>query len=251
MSETPSPAIPETIPDWPAWAAAHPGARPTEWLRAAAEPDWSAAVGHAFAASCNAGAVSEPVMRRYLVQDYQFIGAFAALLGRAIHTAPDLAARLPLGRFMGLLCSEENTYFVRSFDALGVPEALRRDPPLSDAARGFRGLMEEAAASPHHADQLAVLCVAEWVYLSWARPARDTRPAEPFWCAEWVDLHASPYFEGFVEGLRAALDREVLALDTAGRARVRALFTRAATLERAFFDSAYDGDGTAGAVPAG
>jgi thiaminase/transcriptional activator TenA len=236
MSETPSRAI----SDWPDWAVAHPGARPTDWLRAAAEPDWSAAVGHRFGAACNAGAVPEAVMRRYLVQDYQFIGAFCALLGRAIHTAPDLPARLPLGRFMGLLCAEENTYFVRSFDALGVAEALRRDPPLSDAARGFRALMEEAAASPHHADQLAVLCVAEWVYLSWARPARDTRPPLPFWCAEWVDLHASPYFEGFVEGLRAALDREVAALDAARRARVQGLFVRAAQLERAFFDSAYD-----------
>ncbi|HEV7265115.1 MAG TPA: TenA family protein [Falsiroseomonas sp.] len=228
------------VPDWPDFLADHPGARPTEWLRSAAEPEWSAAVGHRFARACNAGRVPEAVMRRYLVQDYQFIGAFCALLGRAIHTAPDLAARLPLGRFMGLLCSEENTYFVRSFDALGVKEALRRDPPLSDAALGFRALMVEAAESPRHAEQLAVLCVAEWVYLSWARPARDTRPAEPFWCAEWVDLHASPYFEAFVEGLRAALDREVAALDAAGRAWVRALFTRAAKLERAFFDSAYD-----------
>jgi thiaminase/transcriptional activator TenA len=226
--------------DWPEWLAGHPGARPTEWLREAAEPDWSAATGHPFTRACNAGEVPEAVMRRYLVQDYQFIGAFTALLGRAIHTAPDLASRLPLGRFMGLLCSEENTYFVRAFDALGVPAALRRDPPLSEAARGFRALMERAADSPHHADQLAVLCVAEWVYLSWARPARDTRPAEPFWCAEWVDLHASPYFEGFVEGLRAALDREVIALDAPGRARVRALFVEAARLERAFFDSAYD-----------
>ncbi len=228
------------MPDWPGFAAAHPGARPTDWLRAAAEPDWSAATGHRFGIECNAGAVTPEAMRRYLVQDYQFIGAFCALLGRAIHTAPDLPARLPLGRFMGLLCSEENTYFERSFDALGVAEALRRDPPLSDAARGFRSLMLEAAESPVHADQLAVLCVAEWVYLSWARPARDTRPAEPFWCAEWVDLHASPYFEGFVHGLRAALDREVLALDAAGRARVVSLFRRAARLERDFFDSAYD-----------
>jgi thiaminase/transcriptional activator TenA len=236
MSEVPA----SEVTDWTGYLAAHPGARPTEWLRATAEPDWSAATGHAFARACNAGAVPEPVMRRYLVQDYQFIDAFTALLGRAIATAPRLADRIPLGRFMGLLCSDENTYFLRAFDALGVAEALRHDPPLSAAAQGFRALMREAAESPRHADQLAVLCVAEWVYLSWALPARDTRPAEPFWCAEWVDLHASPFFEGFVEGLRAALDREVLAADADGRARVRALFGRAAKLERAFFDSAYD-----------
>ena len=41
------------VPDWPEFRIAHPGARPTEWLRAAAEPDWSAAVGHRFALACN------------------------------------------------------------------------------------------------------------------------------------------------------------------------------------------------------
>ena len=220
------------------WTTAS-GLRPTDWLRDQAEPDWRAATTHRFTQELIAGAVPRDVMIRYLVQDYAFIDGFAALLGRAISTAPDLPARLPLGRFMGMLCSAENTYFQRSFDALGVPAALRLNPPLSPAAQGFRALMAEAAASFAHADQLAVLCVAEWVYLSWARPARDIRPAEPFWCAEWVDLHASPYFEDFVEGLRAALDRAFIAADAAGRARAQDLFCRAATLERAFFDSAY------------
>lgn len=141
---------------------------------------------------------------------------------------------------MGLVCAAENTYFERSFAALGVPVRLHCSPPLSPAAQGFRALLAEAADSGAPSDQLAVLCVAEWVYLSWARPARDSRPAEPFWCAEWVDLHASPYFEAFVDGRRAALDHGVRALDAAGRRRVQSLFTRAARLARAFFDSAYD-----------
>ena len=226
--------------DWPDYATAHPRARPSEWLRACAEPDWTAAITHRFTQDLIAATIPRDVMVHYLVQDYAFIDRFVALLGRAIATAPGLPARLPLGRFMGLVCSAENTYFVRSFDALGVPQTLRESPPLSAAAQGFRALMTEAAESPHHADHLAVLTVAEWVYLSWARPARDTRTAEPFWCAEWVDLHASPYFEDFVEGLRVALDRETLAQDADGRARIRALFCRAARLERAFFDSAYE-----------
>jgi hypothetical protein len=48
------------------------------------------------------------------------------------------------------------------------------------------------------------------------------------------ELPAHPRADG------AALDRAVLALDAAGRARVQALFAEAARLERAFFDSAYD-----------
>jgi thiaminase/transcriptional activator TenA len=233
------------IPDWPEFREANAAARPTDWLRAAAEPDWTAATAHRFGQDCIAGALPEHVMRRYLVQDYQFIGGFVALLGRAIHTAPDLPARLPLGRFMGTVCAAENTYFERAFEALGVVEALRRDPPLAAPAKDFVALMGEAATVSTHADQLAVLCVAEWVYLSWALPGRDTRAAEPFWCAEWVDLHASPAFEAFVEGLRAALDREILHLDAPGRIRIRGLFVRAAALEKAFFDSAFGEPATA------
>jgi thiaminase/transcriptional activator TenA len=219
--------------------------RLTERLRAAAEPDWTAATTHRFTRELIAGRIERPAMVRYLVQDYAFIDRFVALLGAAILTAPGLPQRLPLARFLGMIASDENTYFVRSFEALGVPETLRRDPPLSAPARGFRGLMQEAASSGRYVDAITVLVVAEWTYLSWALPARETRTG-PFWCTEWVDLHANPAFEAFVGWLRGELDREGAALDAAGQARVAALFRRAVTLEKEFFDSAYDA-----ALPAG
>jgi thiaminase/transcriptional activator TenA len=213
----------------------------TDWLRASAEPAWSAATGHRFTRELIAGQVERDAMVRYLVQDYAFIDGFVALLGAAIHAAPDLAARLPLGRFLGMIASDENTYFERAFDALGVPERLRAEPPLSAPARSFRALMAEAAASGRWEDALAVLVVAEWTYLSWALPARDTAAQEPFWCREWVDLHANPGFESFVGWLRGQLDQAGAALDEAGRQRVLALFRRATALEAEFFGTAYDG----------
>lgn len=228
--------------DWSDWARDKPAgaaARFTDWLRERAEPDWTAATTHRFTRELVAGTIDARVMARYLVQDYAFLDRFVALLGAAIHAAPELPSRLPLARFLGMIAGEENTYFVRAFDALGVPRALREAPPLSAPARGFQALMAEAAAGGRYADALAVLVVAEWVYLAWARPAREGRTG-PFWCAEWVDLHANPQFEGFVGWLRGELDREGAALDAAGRARVLDLFRRAAALERAFFDSAYE-----------
>jgi thiaminase/transcriptional activator TenA len=230
-----------SIPDWQSWSSSHRGARFTDWLRAGAEPAWNAATGHRFTRELIAGQVSRQAMIRYLVQDYAFIDRFVALLGAAILAAPSLADRLPLGRFLGMIASDENTYFIRAFDALGVREGLRSDPPLSEAARSFQELMAEAASSRRYEDAVAVLVVAEWVYLSWALPARDTAAPEPFWCREWVDLHANPYFEGFVDWLRGQLDRDGPALDMAGQARVMDLFRRATSIEAAFFDTAYDG----------
>jgi thiaminase/transcriptional activator TenA len=212
--------------------------RPTDRLRQAAEPDWTAAVTHRFVHELAAGTLDRTVMRRYLVQDYQFLDAFVALLGAAIHAAPALPQRIPLGRFLGMVVSDENTYFQRSFDALGVPEAERATPALAPPTAGFQALMREAAGSGRYGAMLAVLTVAEWVYLSWAAPLAG-RDAGWFVFREWIALHSGPTFETWVGFLREELDRVHEASDADGRAEIAALFRRAVALERAFFDAAY------------
>ncbi|MCC7425620.1 MAG: TenA family protein [Alphaproteobacteria bacterium] len=227
-----------TVPDWPDWSHARPGARFTDWLRENAEPDWTAATTHRFTRELAAGTLDPDVMRRYLVQDYSFIDAFVRLLGAAVHAAPALADRIPMGRFLGMIVSDENTYFVRAMDALGIAEAERTRPALRPPTRAFQSLMTEAAGSGRYAEMLAVLVVAEWSYLAWASAVQHADPPQ-FWSREWIALHANPYFAGFVGWLRGQLDREGPALDAAARGRVLAHFRAAAALERAFFDETY------------
>jgi thiaminase/transcriptional activator TenA len=96
--------------------------------------------------------------------------------------------------------------------------------------------MREAAASGSYAAMLAVLNVAEWLYLDWAVRAPVT-PPQNFIHAEWITLHDNPDFRDFVGFLRLELDRAGL-----GEAEVsRDFFRRAAALELAFFDAAYEG----------
>ena len=54
---------------------------------------------------------------------------------RAIVKAPSLADRIPLGRFLGAVSSDENTYFHRAFDALNVPKVDRTRATLPDNPR--------------------------------------------------------------------------------------------------------------------
>jgi len=212
--------------------------RASERLRRAAEPDWSAAVEHRFVQELAAGTIDAAVMRRYLVQDYQFVDAFVVLLGATIQAAPGFAQRLELGRFLGLVVSAENTYFERSFDALEVPPAARETPALAPPTADFRALMHEAAASGDYGSMVAVLTVAEWLYLSWAAPVAGREPAW-FVLREWVALHSGPAFEAWVAFLRAELDWAFEAGDEATRAAIAERFRRAVALERAFFDAAY------------
>jgi len=210
----------------------------TDRLRAACATDWDAATGCRFVRELSAGSVSPAVMRRYLVQDYQFIDRFVALLGAAIASADGFPARLRLSQFLAMIVSDENTYFTRAFDALGVPAAERQAPVVEPVVRQFQALMAEAAEARGYAEALSVLVVAEWLYLSWAERHRGALPAS-FVHAEWITLHDNPFFRDFVGWLRQELDRAAAALDPPALARCESLFQRAVALERGFFESLY------------
>ncbi len=178
-------------------------------MRHATDLDWAAATGHRFVDELLAGTVADDVLAHYLVQDYQFCDAFTALLGQACASAPGLTSRLRFARQLGMFASDEDTYFIDSFDALGVPEAERFEPTLTQATLDFDRVMRDAIESRSYAQVLAVLLVAEKLYLDWAERAdRDgmaaTRPEH----VGWVDLHRGPDFRAWVEWMQAELGRQ-------------------------------------------
>jgi thiaminase/transcriptional activator TenA len=206
----------------------------TETLRAASKPGWSDTVGHRFVKELFAGAVPDAVMARYLIQDHRFLDSFLTLLGVALATADTFEARLRFGRFIGMVSSEENTYFLRAFEVLGVTEDMRAADPDAQPTAGFKAIMREAADTRSYAAALSVLVVAEWLYLDWASRAPQPLP-DNFVHAEWINLHDNPNFRGFVDFLRAELDR----VGPAHADLCRDFFHRAVALELSFFEAAY------------
>jgi len=207
----------------------------TETLRRASEPTWTGAVGHRFVKELFAGTIPDRVMAGYLIQDHRFLDSFLILLGAAMATADSFEARLRFGRFTGMVSGEENTYFLRSFEALGVTEQQRTGTPDTKPTAGFKAIMREAAATRSYAAALSVLNVAEWLYLDWAVKAPTPLPSN-FVHAEWVTLHDNPDFRAFVAFLRAELDR----VGPSEPEVSKDFFLRAVALERDFFDAAYE-----------
>lgn len=224
-----------------AWAAKQADGRFTTWLREGSEPTWSNAVTHRFTRELAEGSLSDTVMRRYLVQDYSFLDSFVMLVASAIVKAPSLADRVPLGRFLGTVTSEENTYFHRAFDALGVSEDDRTRPVLREPTRGFHKLMAEAIGETGYEETLAPLVVFEWLYNTWAKPVEDRQP-ETFYHWEWIVIHANPEFDTFVAWLRGQLDRGGPNLTPHRQNYVAAVFRSSVELEKGFFDDAYAED---------
>ena len=210
----------------------------SERLKDMNQTSWDACVNHRFITEMFDGSLDDAVLRKYLVQDYQFINRFVALLGAAIASADVFAPRVTLSQFAAMITSDENTYFIRSFDALGVPEQERVEPQLNLPTVQFQTLMAEAARSQKYANCLAVLAVAEGLYLdAFDRPGVAISPR--FEHAEWVHLHANDFFRGFVAWLRSELDRIGAKLDPEARAEAADFFGRAVALEQAFFDHVY------------
>ena len=133
-----------------------------------------------------------------------------------------------------MVSSEENTYFLRAFQVLGVTEERRAADPDAQPTTGFKAIMREAAETRNYAGALSVLVVTEWLYLAWASRAPKP-PPNNFVHAEWITLHDNPDFRGFVDFLRAELDR----VGPAHADLCRDFFRRTVALELSFFEAAY------------
>ncbi|MCV2402398.1 TenA family protein [Marinomonas sp. C2222] len=214
--------------------------RPSEMLKDSCSLEWQAATNHVFCQELTLGSLSLDKMRIYLAQDYTFIDNFVRLAASAIHHAPTLADRLPLAAFLGIIAGPENTYFQRSFDSLNVSKEEQETPSLLAPTAGFQALMLKAAQSGSYANMVAVLTVAEWVYLSWTQNTDRIDSPLPFYFQEWINLHEGEYFESVVEHLRTQLDRAYDAADGAEKATIADYFKQAVTLEKQFFDACYD-----------
>jgi len=222
----------------------------TEWLRERTQPTWDAAVEHRFVEELGAGTLDEDVFAAYLVQDYAFVDELVGAFGHAVGQAPDMAAKRRLVEFLDTVTDEEDDYFERSFDALGVADERWQDPEPTPATAAFIDLLGRAAREGGYAETLAVLVPAEWIYESWATAAAETHgdlnsdglPSAgmglPFYFAEWVDLHAVDSFVAFVDWLRGELDSVGPTLSPRREARVASLFDRTVTLEQRFFETA-------------
>jgi thiaminase/transcriptional activator TenA len=215
----------------------HPQLPLSEQLRGYAESDWDQAVNHAFTEALGDDRLTDEVYARYLVQDYAFIDTLVNLVARTIANAPTMPPKTVLAGFLAALTSDENTYFLRSFEALGLGESDYLNPPLHPVSQAIIDTMK--AAEVRYETAIICLCVAEWSYLSWSKLQAEKPRGSRFYLQEWIDIHVLPEFEQFVTWLRTQVD-SFADRDDATLARLAALFQRMCVLEHQFFSASLD-----------
>ena len=214
----------------------------TEYLRITHQNAWRAATVNRFTRELVADEIDDSVYARYLTLDYAFIDGLVSAFGHAVAAAPGMPEKIRFTNFLAMLTSEENDYFLRSFEAFGLPAPSFDNPVSHPVVDGFNALMAQQRAAGSYLDILAVLVTVEWVYLEWASAAvaGTTTAPERFYLSEWIGLHADPGFVEFVNWMRREMDREAAAADPAARERAEAAFLAALKLEAAFFEASYD-----------
>ncbi|MBD3896414.1 TenA family protein [Halomonas sp. ML-15] len=223
------------LSDYRDWAAAQSAPRVSNWLREISEPDWSATVAHPLFDALAEARLAEPDFAAYMVQDYGFVDPFTALIGHAIGHAPSMHDRVVLGQFMGMLTSDENSTFQRTFETFGVADQAADYLPET---RAFQQLLVDTGMHGGYAEMLAVLVVTEWLYLGWATRITRAEGLHPLY-AEWIDLHDSPAFQEFVAWLCRRLDEEALTLGDDAFASMAERFRDTVAKERAFHDAVW------------
>ncbi|SDL24734.1 thiaminase (transcriptional activator TenA) [Franzmannia pantelleriensis] len=224
-----------TLEQYHDWAAGRTASRVSDWLKEISEPDWTATVEHPLFDALAEARLPEAEFAAYMVQDYGFVDPFTALIGHAIGHAPSMGDRVVLGQFMGMLTSDENSTFQRTFETFGV---AGQAPDYLPETRAFQQLLRDTGQRGGYAEMLAVLVVTEWLYLGWATRITRAESLHPLY-AEWIDLHDSAAFQDFVAWLRRRLDEEAAQLDPAGFAAMAARFRDTVTKERAFHDAVH------------
>ncbi|KAL3923428.1 MAG: hypothetical protein SGILL_001661 [Bacillariaceae sp.] len=216
--------------------------RLTDQLRLKAGDQWERVINHRFTKELAAGTIDrDNVLKRYLMQDHRFLDSFSVLLASIIAHLPTLQDRIPGAQFLAVITGPENTYFERSFEAMGITEKERRDLPDATVTTKFCQLMRQVAMKGTLAEMLAVITVCEWSYLSWGQLVEKETLRNDFVTYEWVDLHSGSAFEQVVEYFRSNLDREGEKLDDGGRDACEKRFLEAVQLEEEFFEYAYSG----------
>lgn len=208
----------------------------SEQLRQSADEDWQKIIHHRFVDELANGTLPDQVMAHYLEQDYAFVDSLIRLTCAAIADAPTMQVRHRLAGFLASISSEENTYFIRSFDALNVPAERYLNPVLTPVSQAFETALLDAARLGYSHSMVSLL-VAEWSYRSWAIRVGQSHPTA-FYHLEWIRLHNNPEFNAFVDWIIEQVDA-LGDLPEAAQADLIQHFQRLSRLEHQFFDSAY------------
>lgn len=194
------------------------------------------------------GTLPDYKLYTYLVQDLKFFQLGLNLFGNALVLCDDPKSAIVLGKQVGFLSNDENTYFHQCLEQLrsesleeierNVPSMLQDPPTLPEVQKYLDFMSYLTFQSRSYAEIITSMFVMEKVYLGWAEYHLQNTPATKklsYKHDEWVKLHSGPDFSKWVDFLASEVNR----VGGNEKAACEEYFERALDLEIDFFRACY------------
>jgi thiaminase/transcriptional activator TenA len=218
-------------------------------LLAGAADDWTAYVGHRFVRGLADGRLADAAFRRYLVQDYLFLGHFARAHGLAAFKAETLADIRAAAAGLAAIVDREMDLHVAYAAGWGLTAddlaAAAEAPPTIAYTRYVleRGLAGDLL------DLVVALapCVLGYAEIGQALAADPATVGAGNPYRSWIETYAGPDYQALAAAHAAQVERLWRARGTP--ARLPALtetFRTATRLETAFWEDAFSHAAAAG-----
>lgn len=210
-----------------------------ERLRAGAGPAWVEYVRHPFVEALADGTLKREAFRNFLVQDYLFLIQYArayALLAYKLEALPDIQAALETAK---ALIETEMPLHVKYCAGWGVSEEEMRAAPPALEMLAYTRYVLEVGFTGDALELLAALapCIAGYAEIgAWA--ASVAGPVNPY--IDWIETYTGKEYLESVNASLAMIDRAGAVLGAQARMpRLQAIFTQAARLEAAFWQTGW------------
>lgn len=213
--------------------------KPSERLRAAADPIWEAQHAHSFVRGIGDGSLDPAAFAFWIGQDYLYLIDYCRLFAIAAARSPDLDT---LARFADLLQATARTEMDlhRAYAAeFGLTPADLEAERKAPATQGYTDFLIRTAAEGDFVELIAALLPCMWgFYEIGMRLAERPRPADARYSA-WIEMYSGAEFGELTQWCRNLLDRLADGLEGDAWRRVEDAFLTSSRYEWLFWEAAY------------
>ena len=191
---------------------------------------WQAATVHPFLAQCQQGTIQPHQFNTWLVQDYHFVIEFTRLAASLLQSAPVGHLDLLLG---GITALKDELLW---FQAKATERQLNLAQPLQSTCQTYCQFMVDLAQQPY-----PVKATGFWaIELAYNQGWQGHSPM-PESYTEFADRWGNAAFTTYVEQLAQQADAVLQDADDTVQAEAEKVFLTVATLEKDFWQMAYQG----------
>ncbi|KAF5210715.1 TENA/THI-4/PQQC family protein [Clavispora lusitaniae] len=208
--------------------------------------EFNVSVSHPLTNELCHGTLPDYKLYTYLVQDLKFFQDGLKIFGAALTHCDDKDAAIVLGKQIGFVCNDENTYFHTCLDQLRkdstselqahVPDMVTSAPVLPGTKK-YLNELERLAFCQDYPTIITSMYVMEKCYLGWV-VHNGKLPKLEYKHQEWVNLHSGPEFAAWVDFLASEVDR--VGKNEDRKKRMTTAFASTVQLEIDFFEACYN-----------